>query len=204
MGNPDFDLWPESHLAIGPKGRSNVSCGNCGKRFSKADTKSIFEWLGVPCKRCGVYGYLDNTVIDVREDHAHLLGQHIPTEWFHVTTRSTWHETPKDLFVHVGTKLTVAWYAAYCFDAHLARGWPLFYYRAILKPAAAEAVAPYVVKDNNDWPRWGQDIATTVPRRYLNRYELPGSISLLVRFADFASIEPMQESEFAFDKTKEI
>ena len=148
-----------------------------------------------------------NLRIDVREDHANLLSE-TPQTWYHVTTRETWHETPNDLFVHVGTPKTVAWYAHNSFLTELEAGYGLHFWRVELSDDAQNAVEPYIAVDDNDWPKWTRDVEGLGPLRYVNRFELPGSISLLTEFRHFASVERIPDetakSMFQYDPKKEF
>ena len=210
-------LTTETHLRVTPKGFVNLLCGTCDYRLTADEALLVQEWRVVPCRNCGEDMSMDgNLTFDVRADHEHLLTT-TPTVWYHVTTRETWNETPETLYVHVGTPQTVAWYAGECFKAELRHGQTLNFWRVELSDEAQANTETTIYRDNNSWPKrrvpdneillFG--IAQPAwPVKYVNRYELPGSISLLTEFKHLASVERIPDETakgmFQYDPKKEF
>ena len=157
-----------------------------------------------------------NLTLDIRADHEPLLTT-TPKVWYHVTTRKAWNETPKTLYVHVGTPPTVAWYAGESFKAALSYGLTLNFWRVELSDEAQANTETTIYRDDNDWPKYRVpdngipkfEIAQPAwPVKYVNRFELPGSISLLTEFRHFASVERIPDetakSMFRYDPEKEF
>ena len=203
-------LTTETHLRVTPKGFVNLLCGTCDYRLTADEASLVQEWRVVPCRNCGEDMRMDrNLTFGVRADHEHLLTT-TPTVWYHVTTRETWNETPETLYVHVGTPQTVAWYAGECFKAELRHGQTLNFWRVELSDEAQANTETTIYRDDNDWPdfyskSWGDPLW---PVKYVNRFELPGSISLLTEFKHLASVERIPDETakgmFQYDPKKEF
>ena len=210
-------LTAETHLRVTPKGFVNLLCGTCDCRLTADEASLVQEWRVVPCRNCGEDRRMDrNLAFDVRADHEHLLNT-TPTVWYHVTTRETWNETPETLYVHVGTPQTVAWYAGECFKTELRHGQTLNFWRVELSDEAQANTETTIYRDNNSWPKHrvpGNVILEfgiaqpAWPVKYVNRYELPGSISLLTEFKHLASVERIPDETakgmFQYDPKKEF
>ena len=210
-------LTAETHLRVSPKGFVNLLCGTCDYRLTVEQAVDIQCWLTIPCRNCGEDMRMDgNLTFDVRADHEHLLTT-TPTVWYHVTTRETWNETPETLYVHVGTPQTVAWYAGECFKTELRHGQTLKFWRVELSDEAQANTETTIYRDNNRWPKRrvpGNEILLfgiaqpEWPVKYVNRYELPGSISLLTEFKHLASVERIPDETaknmFRYDPKKEF
>lgn len=210
-------LTTETHLRVSPKGFVNLLCGTCDYRLTAGEASLVQEWRVVTCRNCGEDMGMDgNLTFDVRADHEHLLTT-TPTVWYHVTTRETWHETPETLYVHVGTSKTVAWYAGECFKAELRHGQTLNFWRVELSDEAQANTETTIYRDYNSWPKRRVSDNVTLefgiaqpawPVKYVNRYELPGSISLLTEFKHLASVERIPDETakgmFQYDPKKEF
>lgn len=210
-------LTAETHLRVTPKGFVNLLCGTCDYRLTADEASLVQEWRVVPCRNCGEDMGMDgNLTFDVRADHEHLLTT-TPTVWYHVTTRETWNETPETLYVHVGTPQTVAWYAGECFKTELRHGQTLNFWRVELSDEAQANTETTIYRDDNSWPKCRVPdneillfgIAQPAwPVKYVNRYELPGSISLLTEFKHLASVERIPDETakgmFQYDPKKEF
>ena len=210
-------LTAETHLRVTPKGFVNLLCGTCDYRLTVEQAVDIQGWLTIPCRNCGEDMGMDgNLTFDVRADHEHLLTT-TSTVWYHVTTCETWNETPETLYVHVGTPQTVAWYAGECFKTELRHGQTLNFWRVELSDEAQANTETTIYRDNNRWPKYRVSdnvilefgIAQPAwPVKYVNRYELPGSISLLTEFKHLASVERIPDETakgmFRYDPKKEF
>ena len=210
-------LTAETHLRVTPKGFVNLLCGTCDCRLTVEQAVDIQGWLTIPCRNCGEDMRMDgNLTFDVRADHEHLLTT-TSTVWYHVTTCETWNETPETLYVHVGTPQTVAWYAGECFKTELRHGQTLNFWRVELSDEAQANTETTIYRDNNRWPKYRVSdnvilefgIAQPAwPVKYVNRYELPGSISLLTEFKHLASVERIPDETakgmFQYDPKKEF
>lgn len=210
-------LTTETHLRVTPKGFVNLLCGTCDYRLTVEQAVDIQRWRVVPCRNCGKDLCMDrNLTFDVRADHGPLLTT-TPTVWYHVTTRETWNETPETLYVHVGTPQTVAWYAGECFKTELRHGQTLNFWRVELSDEAQANTETTIYRDNNRWPKCRVPDSESLlfgvaqpawPVKYVNRYELPGSISLLTEFKHLASVERIPDETakgmFQYDPKKEF
>ena len=210
-------LTAETHLRVTPKGFVNLLCGTCDYRLTVEQAVDIQGWATIPCRNCGKDLRMDhNLTFDVRADHEHLLTT-TPTVWYHVTTRETWHETPETLYVHVGTPQTVAWYAGECFKTELRHGQTLNFWQVELSDEAQANTETTIYRDNNSWLKYRvpnnmiQEFGIAQPKwpvKYVNRYELPGSISLLTEFKHLANVERIPDetakSMFRYDPKKEF
>lgn len=93
--------------------------------------------------------------------------------WHHTTFRKNWLEAMQDLLItpalHVGT-----------YEAAMARTEIVpASYRYVVRVRRDAIIDPEVQPDFNHWPDSGRHLRYAVTR-YVNRYESPGSISLLV------------------------
>lgn len=205
-------LTAETHLRVSPKGVVNFLCGICDYRVAPEQADIIQHWGTVVCRNpnCRASVQIDNNLaLDIRADHGHLIAT-TPKVWYHVTTRKAWSETPKTLYVHVGTPQTVAWYANVSFEAERDLGHTLSFWRVELSDEAQANTETTIYRDDNDWPdfyskSWGDPLW---PVKYVNRFELPGSISLLTEFKHLASVERIPDETakgmFRYDPKKEF
>ena len=86
----------------------------------------------------------------------------------------------------------------------------LSFWRVELSDEAQANTKTTIYRDDNDWPdfyqkSWGDP---KWPVKYVNRFELPGSISLLTEFKHLASVERIPDetakSMFQYDPKKEF
>jgi len=114
--------------------------------------------------------------------------------WHHATYRSNWYvgldeysrEAGEDILIHLGTR-----------EASLDRARTLLgktLYTVKINPEAT--ISPYVVEDDNTWPEGTGDLSVEGwngyfgdVTRYVNRYEMPGSISLIVNYKMISIVE---------------
>ena len=210
-------LTAETHLRVTPKGFVNLLCGTCDYRLTADEARTVQRWDVVACRNCGEdIGMDHNLTFDVRADHEHLLTT-TPTVWYHVTTRETWNETPETLYVHVGTPQTVAWYAGECFKTELRYGQTLNFWRVELSDEVQANTETTIYRDDNFWPKYRVSDNEILkfgiaqpewPAKYVNRFELSGSISLLTTFEHFAKVERIPDETakgmFRYDPEKEF
>ena len=170
---------------------SNYLCPNCGTPFSKEDERSLIWnkifWL--TCSWCLTSGLrAKDMVIEVSEACGKFSTDAgvVSSNWFHYTTERDWLETVRaaDVWVHVGTRASAEALREQREDG----GKPAysFMYTLVLE---TPQIAAQTATDWNRWPTYttenrvnggalqpGTDVV-----RYVNRWEEPGEISLLVK-----------------------
>jgi predicted RNA-binding Zn-ribbon protein involved in translation (DUF1610 family) len=184
---------------------SAFTCGGCGTHATKeAEHQSIHENFAddVYCEECG---FIQSVVVTVEGDSLHLLDEDKAREavWYHATDMKDWHEKvstgwrmrPDEfLFAHVGTEKAARDIATKKYFQYNPEA-VVYLYRITLKEGTV--IADYIADDMMIWE--GFDIAHEESLetaegdavRYLNRWEAPGSISLLVNASklEFMSVE---------------
>lgn len=161
-----------------------------------------YDWL-YQCKNCGEFDIHD-TIILPQRSMEHLLSDPHKALWWHATTEPNWLKRTQEaeIWVHVG-----AWRAAKMIMRQ--RNQPEYdLYKLRLK----KAIVGPVVNDSNDFPylidngdtgqqwhglQWHSQNLTTAADTvypYINRYESPGSVSLLINPNYLEIIEKRRES----------
>ena len=89
--------------------------------------------------------------------------------WYHATDKKNWLDTVQknEVMVHIGTKPSARTMAKWNQREHI--------YVVTVDPAAQ--VENALVEDTNDWDDYHKELRNI---RYLNRWESPGQVSLLV------------------------
>lgn len=166
------------HRVLPPGERGGPRCPFCNRRVSK-DTRDILSRLLPAMCSCGERFSLDEANIPVLRRCADLLtdtSKIFTRRWYHGTSLDDWHTgvllAPFTPLVHIGTR-----YAALERGKSLSR---LFLYT--IKVDAGATVHPEIFPDYNDLDG---DVDTDrydgySVVRYINRWESPGSISLLI------------------------
>ena len=175
----------------------NVLCRKCGTRFTWKQISEITKEYNTECKKCGAFAHCFNVDVEVRADNEYLLHE-TPRYWWHITERADWAKNLnlKEMFVHVGTAQTVRayhdilvrnsdWKTVFDSVPFISPGFHL--YRVEIPPTLT--VDPKIARDYNNWPVYIGD-AEVGPHayKYVNSVEVPGSISLLVPYADLTNI----------------
>jgi len=193
----------KNERVIGTEADFSTRCGNnCGQGYSDAAMDQVCLLFNnnrsFTCRRCGhVHRQIADFTIWVRHDAAKFLNPNniFNRSWFHATDDPDWFNhvtrpTPRTQqpMVHVGVEGAAVARAGQRYDEHLTYGYQIkqwYLYEVMIKPGTD--VLPYVQHDMNVFPltrgaarkhrmEWSADGAT----RYVNAYEQPGSISLMV------------------------
>lgn len=136
------------------------------------------------------------TILEVSDKAAALLDidEAIDFYWFHSTVQENWHEnaTESDVWVHIGL-----WETADVITENYAKyGLTPVVHKIVLNENIR--IHPAIFEDHNVWPRGiGENVddeefskyAKWDGFRYINSFETPGFISLLVKPSMFTVIE---------------
>jgi hypothetical protein len=182
----------------------NPECGAEMSRRSWGQQRKRYSF-GLNCASCkkmvkdGSFSYNKNAFagevcpVRIASRSAHLMRkEEVPQErWFHATKRSNWAEVIQSasaserggLMVHLGNRETAMERAKDTF-------WNRRFYLYEVSIAPDARVLDGIVDDENSWPAFKDEMEgedAQFPEfidadaiRYVNRYEAPGSISLLV------------------------
>lgn len=196
------------------QGASALRCPHCKAHFRRRqEHKLMTEYWGT-CKVCGKEVDTDTTELSILPDYQKFLVKRnlFNRVWYHATDKEDWEdgirkastliyypmqkkymERPDEhrMFVHLGSKETAARRSK---DLN---GLP-FLYKVMLLPTAN--VSPTMFADNNRWPYWlGERVAGgqtfTEVNRYVNRYEVPGSVSLLAAYGSYRVVERVKNTK---------
>jgi hypothetical protein len=174
--------------------RTSVSpfrCSQC-KRHVNVDLHGKLSGFGYGyCEYCDAYLSKESSDITIARGNAHLRNKIncLTSEWYHCTSRDNWHKGVLDnnVVVHIGTR------AAAEYKFKMMENWGDNLYIHVIKLSPLANIADYIYDDLNDWPsrvnRAEEDLGVwdyrrDIPRRgavrYVNRWEGPGSISILL------------------------
>lgn len=171
-----------SEILVAPAGFSGLMCVECGDYLSWDEYNAIESEVTFRCFRgCGSSRQDFDTSVLLEDARFFDISEIRRVSWFHATTSSKWLESTleaaevnEDFMVHVGT-LEAAQERRESIDKYLDHS---FIYEVVLNDWAT--ISEEVYEDQNDWrdafEYGGFDVV-----RYLNRWEFPGSVSLLVR-----------------------
>lgn len=161
---------------------SALCCPRCEQPLTHCQEQHIlFYGNQCECKGCGKKVWIENSSPMVEPDSAPFLDKKgvMTAEWYHATNRAEWMndlmQDEKHIpLVHIGTEASAMARATQEHYTHL--------YSVRLKPRTS--VYEKIVMDNNQWPVY---VTSQRPYRmpshavrYLNVWENPGSISLLI------------------------
>lgn len=190
------ELMPQSAFDAG---LSPFRCDNCTSHISKRNELNSPLWhenIEVECSLCGHVNKGSQTVIPTS---APLLKTAVAQDmvWFHATYVDDWFEKISNgrdmeeedgyfLYIHVGSEDAAREIANHkYFDGYPSRDeLKIMLYQVRLKAGAA--LSSRIVNDNETWRDFGSVTDGSKSAiggdavRYLNRWESPGSISLLV------------------------
>lgn len=169
---------PQRHASV-------YACGECGTVLNKTDAHELELWETIECS-CGATFALNKDEADLTLMAQPASEKLIDTDyakrasWFHATDVPNWQEavSSAQIFVHVGTYEAAMERAAVSYS----NSGECYLWEVTLKPEAV--LTDDVVEDNNIWPtnvnecikdHFGGDA-----QRYLNKYESPGSVSMLL------------------------
>lgn len=203
-----------TNLRVVEEGHTGLICPTCDSAMTEAAWEKQINKAGLrmTCSACGVstvrwLGQLknytpDNAEIGVTAESEKFLDAETSrtSTWFHATTRENWFEginESEDLLVHVGMKSTA--------EARIAQllredGGDYYLWEIRLKETAQ--VNGAILDDKNEWPSrigdhfnddyagYSSDYEAT---RYVNRWETPGALSLLVQAGALEVVEMVKE-----------
>lgn len=192
-----FQLSALEVMTVDPNVFSAFKCPGCLKHLHLSDEAPLAAGLGFSCS-CGF------SEEDPNRLYCTLLPSSLPraeaplsAKWFHATSMPDWESWVRspDNVVHLGTPS-----AAHARIVELGRRRPsdvFSIFEVSLSPNAR--LAPYVSEDLNGWPDRSYDLPYEAIR-YLNLWEDPGSISLMVsasiitdiKIFDFSSARDLQ------------
>lgn len=172
-------------------------CAHCRTSFTKEEHEEMLSNASVedyPCGACGKKNTWNDCGVDILKPDAKLLDKEAVKEnlWFHVTKRKNWIEDinasgAEDItklpMIHVGSKEAALDRLAHLSEGKTGQKWYL--YAVKVNPVAP--IADKIHGDEDDFPVTYGDAheeqkkgyAISGVTRYVNRYEAPGTISLL-------------------------
>lgn len=190
-----MDLRDPGTIPVAAAHMPTVKC-QCGKRFSWKQIKEMTTEYTTECNFCGGWRDCFSVDVEVRYDNRYLLYE-TPRYWWHITDRADWakNATLLGMFVHVGTAQTVRiyhdilvrnedWKSSFDSIPFIYPGFHL--YRVEIPDDVL--VDPKIAIDHNYWPDLVGDDNENHAYKYVNSVEVPGSISLLVPYADLTNI----------------
>jgi len=130
----------------------------------------------------------------------------LATTWFHATTRENWAEAivnrdseedglPGNFYIHAGTREAAMERIRDEMGNDQTYRRDNSYFLHEIKLVAGTTIAPHILADTNDWPNsteekfvfynrrqdnWDTEIRQWDATRYVNRWEIAGSISIIV------------------------
>lgn len=215
------ELMPQSAFN---KGLSPFRCDACGTHISKKSEADSPTWREIPELECDLCGELRQGSITVIPDSVPLLQSDVArdTVWFHATYVEDWfkkvstghgmeHEAGDFLYVHVGSEdaakdiANYKYFDGYSFTDEL----PVMLYQVKLK--ANTELSSRVVNDDETWRDFHSVVDGSKEAiggdavRYLNRWESPGSISLLVdaRQLELVSVQELRNPKNVLSSASE-
>lgn len=211
-------IYPEvMRQSAADAGLSPFRCDNCSTHITKQNESDSPLWHEIPQVECNLCGDLQAGSITVIPESSSLLQAEVArdTIWFHTTYVENWFEKVSTgqgmeegredgdfLFVHVGSEAAALDNAHYkYFDGYSSSDEPtVMLYQVRLKADAV--LSARVVNDNETWRDFDSVVEGSKEAiggdavRYLNRWESPGSISLLVdaRQLELVSVQQIHNS----------
>ena len=184
-------LLQESNLIPMGDAPSAFACSMCFTPISKEDQVILCDGEAddplneVDCPACGDYFDITGVEVRIHPEAIPLLDVKavMETEWFHVSWSKDWHASllrEEDIpFIHAGNRQS----ALDRYDG-LYKGCIAYLYK--FRIATETNLSERVYEDLNAWPEYVSDGMPSRHRetvdgvRYVNRWESPGSISLLI------------------------
>lgn len=201
------ELMPQADFDAG---LSPFRCDNCGKHIPKENERLSSYWLTEPTLACNTCDGPQKGSITVLPTSAHLLDLEAVRGalWFHATYVEDWFqkvstghgmkcEAGDFMYLHVGSEEASRDLADSKYFTHPREGERIMLHQLKLKAEAVladpifcdiETWWDYSSVTEETWKVFGGDVV-----RYLNRWEAPGSISLLVdaRQVELVSVEEL-------------
>ena len=161
----------------------NLRCPACSELLTSAQHKALRSWTSeVECSRCGMSRMnIYDVDVDIQKGCEKYLDDDVvrKVKWHHTTNAYDWLDQVQNAWekpiVHVGT-----------FQAAMARSRDIkgntvrtSRYRHVVRISEDATIDPVVQEDQDYWMNSWEEYKFDVTR-YVNRFESPGSISLLV------------------------
>jgi hypothetical protein len=206
-------------------GLSPFRCDDCGEHITKSNESISAIRYEVPLVKCDLCGDGGPGSITVTPSSAHLLQEDAvrDTIWYHATYVEDWfekvttgHDMEREdgnfLYIHVGSENAAREIANHkYFDSYGGDEPKVMLYQVKLKADAS--LSSRIVNDNETWRDFesvSEESKSAIGGdavRYLNRWESPGSISLLVdaRQLELVAVEqlhnPLRQDSKAVKKS---
>lgn len=173
--------------ALEGSGLSGLACEKCHKHFGDEQENDLLTEYCTECEHCGAFVDAGNARLAILPRYQYLLNLTSARKvqyWYHATDSQTWPKPVKTkwfgdgkpFYAHIGSE-----------ESALDRARCMSYntlYKVKINSKASWS--PYVVDDDNYWPTQPhknseeENLLFDDVTRYVNRYEIPGSMSLLV------------------------
>lgn len=165
-------------------GLSGMVCTNCKKHLTNPEEQEVLTEYFLQ-HDCGKELYIEGVRVKVLHRYQHLLDIKKARKqpfWYHATNDENWPKDNKNprqgdvWLAHIGSKESALDRAAH-------QGYSSIY-KLTIDPETHWS--PHVTDDWNEWPTVLEELDMEIYHkfsevtRYVNRYEIPGSISLLV------------------------
>lgn len=193
------------------QGMSALRCPHCHEHFRRRQETHLLKEYWGKCLNCRREVDTDVTELSVLPDyHQFFVKKNIfDRVWYHATDKENWYEQVEQsstmiyvpgqgpvrrdrdhrIFVHLGSKESAE-------RRSKDLGGLPYMYKVMLLPGQ---VANKMFSDINWWPDWyrenDQFNEFCEINRYVNRYEVPGSISLLTAYGSFRVVERVKKSK---------
>lgn len=183
-------------LAADAAGLSAYWCNKCDNHVSKKVEKTLLAEYVAECAGCGGVLFADDVPVKILPRYQNMLNAREigRLTWWHATQSPGWVESLVEYhdsdrlapYVHVGSKESA------CALAEMSDRRPnqVWYMNQIKLDVRRFKVSAKVFEDQNYWPEDHKDVEAfkdfSEITRYVNRYEIPGSVSLLV---DYRSVK---------------
>ena len=185
----------DSQIRVSKQGELPVRCKKCGDAL----TQKVYDELNevtfgyvANCSHCGnpmKWGELTPPyIVDVDDKEAKFLYDDkavMETSWYHITTSDNWHEQvlTSNVFVHLGTKQAALDRLIVLKQYDWLDGSNYKIYEIGFNNKVN--VSENIFSDDNQWPvdlSEGKNNACSAHKvnRYVNEWEAPGSVSLIV------------------------
>lgn len=192
--------------AMGPEDAAPYVCPSCHVTVTQAQKKRLISGELVTCS-CGEKFETESADLKVLPTSAPLMSEEFAKDaiWYHATVVPNWHEAVSEagVYVHAGSRAAALERAADKFFPYGQKITDRTIYLWKLSINSDAVVASDILSDENQWPTWvtgctqkhlGGDV-----QRYLNRWESPGSISVLAdpRAFNVISVKEVRDKDCA-------
>lgn len=195
-------MSPETYF----QGMSALRCPYCKSHFLRKQETQLMTNYWAKCLRCLSSVDTDSTELSILPTYSQFIHKKSVFDrvWYHATDVEEWEQGLKDssdlmfvpgsghvdrpetrrYFAHVGSQETAV-------RRSMDLGGLKYMYKVMMIPG--QEVSRRIFADINWWPTVLNESAEfdqfTEINRYVNRYEIPGSISLLVAYGSFKVVD---------------